>query len=90
MSRGGAPWPQKRRLRVNGVHLEFVTNLVLLCPYHHRLHHRGGVTIIGPADRLVITDTTGRALTSASVARPPTTPPPDVPPYPGPTGEHAD
>src|ERR1700712_692751 len=23
-------------------------NLVLLCPYHHRLHHRGGITITGP------------------------------------------
>ncbi len=25
-------------------------NLVLVCPYHHRLHHRGGITITGPAD----------------------------------------
>ena len=24
-------------------------NLVLLCPYHHRLHHRGVITITGPA-----------------------------------------
>ena len=23
-------------------------NLVLLCPYHHRLHHRGVLTITGP------------------------------------------
>ena len=25
-------------------------NLVLLCPYHHRLHHRGVITITGPPD----------------------------------------
>lgn len=24
-------------------------NLVLLCPFHHRLHHFGGITITGPA-----------------------------------------
>ena len=28
-----------------------LNNLVLLCPYHHRLHHRGLITITGPADR---------------------------------------
>ncbi|MFM9034710.1 MAG: HNH endonuclease signature motif containing protein, partial [Mycobacterium sp.] len=33
-----------------------LANLVLLCPFHHRLHHRGGITITGPADRLVVTD----------------------------------
>jgi hypothetical protein len=65
-------------------------NIILLCPYHHRLHHRGGITITGPADRLVITDATGRKLHRGSLARPPTTPPPDVPPYRGPTGERAD
>ncbi|OKH83000.1 hypothetical protein EB75_10835 [Mycobacterium sp. ST-F2] len=64
-------------------------NLVLVCPYHHRLHHKGGITITGPADRLVITDAAGRLLTNRSLARPPTTPPPDVPPCPGPTGERA-
>jgi hypothetical protein len=64
-------------------------NLVLLCPYHHRLHHRGGITIAGPADRLVVTDEAGEPLTNRSLARPPTTPPPDVPPCPGPTGERA-
>ena len=31
-------------------------NLVLVCPFHHRLHHRGGITITGPAQRLVVTD----------------------------------
>jgi hypothetical protein len=64
-------------------------NLVLLCPYHHRLHHRGGITLTGPADHLTVTDRAGRTLTSASLARPPTTPPPQVPPCPGPTGERA-
>ncbi|MBX8691066.1 DUF222 domain-containing protein [Mycobacterium sp. 20091114027_K0903767] len=64
-------------------------NLVLLCPYHHRLHHRRGITITGPADRLRVTDPTGRPLHGGSLARPPTTPPPDVRPCPGPTGERA-
>jgi hypothetical protein len=65
-------------------------NLVLLCPYHHRLHHRRGITITGPADRLVVTDSAGRRLRGGSLARPPTTPRPDVRPCPGPTGERAD
>ncbi|ORA36003.1 HNH endonuclease signature motif containing protein [Mycobacterium aquaticum] len=65
-------------------------NMVLLCPYHHRLHHKGGITITGPADQLKVTDATGRELHPGSLARPPTTPPPQVPPYRGPTGERAD
>jgi hypothetical protein len=64
-------------------------NLVLLCPYHHRLHHRGGLILTGPASRLSVTDGSGRPLTEASLARPPTTPPPDVPPCTGPLGEQA-
>ena len=64
-------------------------NLVLLCPYHHRLHHRGGITITGPADRLVVTDGDGRTLTPRSLARPPNSPPPPVAPCAGPTGERA-
>jgi hypothetical protein len=64
-------------------------NLALVCPYHHRAHHRGVITITGPAAQLVVTDAAGRRLTAGSLARPPTTPPPDVPPCPGPTGERA-
>ena len=64
-------------------------NLVLLCPYHHRLHHRGVLTLTGPADKLSVTDRAGRALSPGSLARPPTRPPPAVPPCPGPTGERA-
>jgi Domain of unknown function (DUF222)/HNH endonuclease len=64
-------------------------NLVLVCPYHHRLHHKGGITITGPADGLVVTDAAGRELHGGSLARPPTSAPPDVPPCPGPTGERA-
>jgi len=64
-------------------------NLVLLCPYHHRLHHRGVITITGPADRLVVTDNDGQPLHPGSLARPPSTPPPPAPPCPGPTGERA-
>ncbi|BBZ59562.1 HNH endonuclease signature motif containing protein [Mycolicibacterium monacense] len=65
-------------------------NLVLVCPYHHRLHHRGIITITGPASKLTVTDATGRQLHSGSLARPPTTPPPTVPLYRGPSGERAD
>ena len=64
-------------------------NLVLLCPHHHRLHHRGDITITGPADRLVVTDNDGQPLHPGSLARPPSTPPPSAPPCPGPTGERA-
>ncbi|WNG86301.1 DUF222 domain-containing protein [Mycobacterium sp. ITM-2016-00317] len=62
-------------------------NLVLICPFHHRLHHRGGITLTGPADQLVVTDRVGRRLEPGSLARPPTQPPPEVPPYRGPSGE---
>jgi hypothetical protein len=65
-------------------------NLVLVCPYHHRLHHRGGITIEGPAAALIVTDSSGRRLHPGSLARPPTQPPPAVPPCRGPTGERAD
>jgi Domain of unknown function (DUF222)/HNH endonuclease len=65
-------------------------NLVLVCPYHHRLHHRGVITITGPVHRLTVTDSAGRALSARSLAHPPTTPPPTVPPYPGSSGERAD
>jgi len=64
-------------------------NLVLLCPFHHRLHHKGVITLTGPAEQLKVTDENGDTLTDASLARPPTTPPPDVPPCPGPKGERA-
>ena len=66
-----------------------LNNLVLLCPYHHRLHHRGLITITGPPSALTVTDDTGRPLNPGSLARPPTKPPPAVPPCPGPTGERA-
>jgi hypothetical protein len=65
-------------------------NLALVCPHHHRMHHRGLITITGPADDLTVTDSTGQVLTPGSLARPPNGPPPDVPPCPGHTGEHAD
>jgi len=65
-------------------------NLVLVCPYHHRAHHRGVITITGPAQHLVVTDQEGRPLKAGSLARPPTTPPPAVKPCRGPTGERAD
>jgi hypothetical protein len=67
-----------------------LANLVLVCPYHHRLHHGGAITITGPADALIVTDDAGQLLSSGSLARPPTQSPPAVAPWPGPTGEHAD
>jgi hypothetical protein len=65
-------------------------NLVLVCPFHHRLHHRGGITITGDAQHLLVTDAAGEPLTSSSLARTPTTPPPAVKPCRGPIGERAD
>ncbi|WP_155763599.1 HNH endonuclease signature motif containing protein, partial [Mycobacterium asiaticum] len=38
-------------------------NLVLLCPYHHRAHHRGLITITGTAHQLLVTDDDGQPLT---------------------------
>ena len=67
-----------------------LANLVLVCPYHHRLHHRGIITIAGPAHNLTVTDSAGRELSPASLARPPTKPPPAVAPCPGSSGERAD
>ena len=67
-----------------------LNNLVLVCPYHHRLHHRGIIAITGPADHLVVTDADGRPLHRGSLARPPRTPAPAVARCPGPTGERAD
>ena len=64
-------------------------NLVLVCPFHHRLHHGGGITITGPASHLVVTDAAGTPLRNGALARPPTGPPPAVTPCPGPTGERA-
>lgn len=65
-------------------------NLVMVCPYHHRQHHRGAITITGPASHLVVTDSTGYELHSGSLARVPKSPPPAVAPCLGPTGERAD
>ena len=65
-------------------------NLVLVCPYHHRLHHRGQITIPGPADQLSVTDADGEPLNPGSLARPPTKTAPDVAPRHGPLGERAD
>jgi uncharacterized protein DUF222/HNH endonuclease len=62
-------------------------NLVLVCPFHHRLHHSGGITITGPAQHLVVTDPDGNRLDPGSLARTPTQPPPSVNPCRGPLGE---
>lgn len=64
-------------------------NLVLVCPFHHRLHHRGGITIRGPADRLEVTDRRDRLLSGGSLARPPSEPFPEAPRYQHVAGERA-
>jgi Domain of unknown function (DUF222)/HNH endonuclease len=66
-----------------------LANLVLVCPYHHRLHHRGIITITGSGPHLSVSDGAGRELSAGSLARPPKQPPPAVAPCPGPTGERA-
>jgi hypothetical protein len=66
-----------------------LANLVLVCPYHHRLHHRGIITITGPGHNSTVTDSAGHVLSCASLARPPTKPPPAVTPCPGSSGERA-
>ena len=65
-------------------------NLLLVCPHHHRLHHRGIITIRGPANRLRVLDRYGRLLTAGSLARSPQQPPPAAPRYRHPSGERAD
>jgi len=47
-----------------------VGQLVLVCPYHHRAHHRGVITITGPAEGLTVTDSSGRQLSAGSLAAP--------------------
>ena len=65
-------------------------NLVLICPFHHRQHHRGLITIRGPGHAVTVLDQRGEVMGGGSVARPPRGSPPRVPPYAGPTGERAD
>jgi len=65
-------------------------NLILVCPFHHRLHHRGVITIRGPADQLRVVDRRGRQLTAGGLARPPQGPPVPAARYRHPTGEPFD
>lgn len=62
-------------------------NLALVCPFHHRAHHAGSITIRGPAARLRVTDRRGRLLTAGGLARPPSGPSIDAETYRHPTGE---
>ncbi|WP_197507665.1 HNH endonuclease signature motif containing protein, partial [Mycobacterium sp. ACS4331] len=65
-------------------------NLVLLCPHHHRMHHRGEITVLGPASRLRVLDCDGVELSHGTLARRPHGPPPRVRPYSGTSGERCD
>ncbi|KPN47531.1 hypothetical protein AN932_21305, partial [Mycobacterium intracellulare subsp. chimaera] len=65
-SRSPAPyWENAGKKQVDQ---RLVTNLVLVCPYHHRAHHRGEITLTGPAHDLTVTDDTGRPLSPGSLA----------------------
>ncbi len=66
-----------------------LANLVLVCPHHHRAHHRGLLTIRGPAHALEVLDRRGRPVHGGSLARPPTTRPKPAR-YDHPTGERFD
>ena len=69
-------------------------NLISLCPYHHRAHHRGQLGIVGIADSrdgVVFTDANGRPLPTTNRPRPPERDPdPPTEPYVPPTGERLD
>jgi len=55
------------------------SNLVSLCPAHHKMHHRGELGISGDADRfdaLVVTDRSGRPIRGSSPPMVPVEPPP--------------
>jgi len=62
-------------------------NVRLACPFHHRAHHAGIITIRGPADQLEVTDRHGRVLTAGGLARPPQGPSVPAATYRHPTGE---
>lgn len=64
-------------------------NLALVCPPHHRLHHRGIITIRGPGHAPTVLDATGRVMTGGADPRPPGTARPAADAYDGPSGERA-
>ncbi|CAN5807107.1 hypothetical protein BH24ACT3_BH24ACT3_06070 [soil metagenome] len=68
-------------------------NLIALCSYHHRAHHRGRLGIEGDnADDptgITFTDERGRVITASAGPAPPGDPPPAAP-YRHPTGEPLD
>jgi hypothetical protein len=61
------------------------SNLVSLCPQHHRQHHQGGLGIAGDADSehgLTFTDWAGKVIGPNGQPVPPAEPPPEAPhPY---------
>jgi hypothetical protein len=61
--------------------------LVLVCPFHHRQHHRGLITIRGPGHAVTVLDRNGEEMHAGSVARAPRGSPPTAAPYAGPIGE---
>lgn len=56
------------------------SNLIAICPHHHRVHHRGELGIRGDAEDpsdLEFTDAHGRPIRPNRLIRPPTGPPPE-------------
>lgn len=65
-------------------------NLALVCPFHHRLHHRGLITILRRGGRVEVLDRRRRVLSAGGLARPPTRAPGPAARYQHPTGERFD
>jgi hypothetical protein len=67
------------------------SNLLSLCPRHHKLHHLGRLHIAGNADLpdgVLFSDEEGRTLEHHPKPRPPSAaPPPPAEPYRRPSGE---
>ncbi|BBZ34058.1 hypothetical protein AWB99_07225 [Mycolicibacterium confluentis] len=54
------------------------------------MHHKGEITVLGPASRLRVLDCDGDELSHGTLARQPNGPPPRVRPYSGTSGERCD
>ena len=66
-------------------------NLISLCRFHHRAHHKGAITITGTAASITVVDARGRPIAGGARPQPPPEPPP--PParrYRHPLGERLD
>jgi len=65
-------------------------NLLLVCPFHHRLHHRGMIRIVRRDGEVTVLDRRRRPLSAGGLARSPSGDPPPAARYEHPTGERFD